>query len=41
MGRISPGQGIAGELGEEVTGQIGRFSSETFFNKLEQIITSS
>jgi hypothetical protein len=37
MGRISPGQGIAGELGEEVTGQIGRFSSETFltnWNKL-------
>ena len=37
MGRISPGQGIASEIGEEVTGQIGRFSSETFltnWNKL-------
>jgi hypothetical protein len=37
MGRISPGQGVAGELGEEVTGQVGRFSSETFltnWNKL-------
>lgn len=37
MGRISPGQGMASEVGEDVAGQIGRFSSETFltnWNKL-------
>jgi len=37
MGRIAPGQGIASEVGEEVAGQLGRFSSETFltnWNKL-------
>lgn len=37
MGRISPGQGMAAGVGEDISGQVGRFSSETFltnWNKL-------